>query len=95
MNYQSNQYVEFTHTDFNKDAAQTTVPFVDIQPVINDPQVLLMGAGIYYKGEPGFGGFIAPKIMTYDYSKLILVRFPKQDTRLEEITTVLVDVAPN
>lgn len=29
-----NQYMEFDHTDFDADAAQSTVPFVDIQPVL-------------------------------------------------------------
>lgn len=27
------QFVEFTHSDYDADAAQSTVPFVDIQPV--------------------------------------------------------------
>ncbi|CAH2255105.1 jg7232 [Pararge aegeria aegeria] len=27
------QYVEFTHSDFDADAAQSTVPFIDIQPL--------------------------------------------------------------
>ncbi|ERL85944.1 hypothetical protein D910_03359, partial [Dendroctonus ponderosae] len=81
--WEQDGYVEFTHTDFNLDAAQTTIPFIDIQPVINDPPVPLNGVGIYYKGNKGLGGFVAPKILTYDYSKFILVRFPIADVRHE------------
>ncbi|KAL1497449.1 hypothetical protein ABEB36_008421 [Hypothenemus hampei] len=63
------KYVEFTHTDFGKDMAQTTIPFIDIQEVASSPAVPLAGVGIYYKGNNGYGGFIAPRITTYDYSK--------------------------
>ena len=63
-----NQYVEFTHSDFADDAAQTTVPFFDAQDVISIPPVPLAGIGLYHKMEPRYGGFIAPKIFTYDYS---------------------------
>lgn len=30
---QSNQYIKFTHSDMDRDAAQTTVPFFDAQKV--------------------------------------------------------------
>lgn len=30
---QHDQYIEFTHSDFDADAAQSTVPFIDIQPL--------------------------------------------------------------
>lgn len=48
-----------------KDAAQTTVPFIDVQPVT--AKVPLSGIGIYHKGRRGFGGFLAPSIFTYDF----------------------------
>lgn len=56
----------------DKDAAQTTVPFIDAQPVVTLVPVPLSGAGIFHKGRENFGGFIAPKIITYDYSKHML-----------------------
>ncbi|XP_077292880.1 uncharacterized protein LOC143915925 isoform X2 [Arctopsyche grandis] len=71
----NNQYVKFTHTDFVKDAAQTTIPFLDKQPVISKIPVPLSGAGIYHKGVYGSGGFVAPKIFTYDYSNHFEVLF--------------------
>lgn len=68
-----NRYVQFQPTDIDKDGGQTTVPYIDVQLVQapNDKPTLLSGAGIYYKGEPGFGGFIAPKVVTYDYAQHI------------------------
>lgn len=67
----SDQFIEFTHSDFDKDAAQSTVPFLDAQSVVSDIHVPLSGAGLYHKGMVGSGGFIAPKIITYDYSQHI------------------------
>ena len=64
----SDQYIDFTHTDINRDAAQTTIPFLDAQPVVPKLPVPLAGAGLYHKGARYSGGFIAPKIITYDFS---------------------------
>ncbi|XP_038209829.1 uncharacterized protein LOC119830767 isoform X1 [Zerene cesonia] len=64
------QYVEFTHSDFDADAAQSTVPFVDIQPV--EPSkggALVSGAGLVHRGARGSGGFLAPKLFTYDFAR--------------------------
>ncbi|XP_069695090.1 uncharacterized protein [Periplaneta americana] len=64
----SNQFLLFTHSDIDNDAAQTTVPFLDSQPVAPEPPTLLAGAGIYHKGCPGYGGFIGLKVVTYDFN---------------------------
>ncbi|KAG8223711.1 hypothetical protein J437_LFUL004076, partial [Ladona fulva] len=45
----SDQFVKFTHSDINSDVAQTTVPFIDAQPVVLNPPSLLVGAGLLYK----------------------------------------------
>ncbi|CAG9773547.1 unnamed protein product [Ceutorhynchus assimilis] len=74
-------YVEFTNSAFGKDAAQSTVPFIDIQEVVNKPAVPLMGAGIYYKGNRGYGGFIAPRIQTYDFGKHVSSKLPNMGDR--------------
>ncbi|XP_041675251.1 uncharacterized protein LOC108111250 [Drosophila eugracilis] len=66
-----NQFIEFTNTGFEQDAAQSTVPFIDIQDVVSDPPVPLSGIGIYYKGRDGYGGFLAPKLFTYDYTPYV------------------------
>lgn len=73
---QSDQFIMFTHSDIDMDAAQTTVPFIDAQLVEPNPPILLSGAGIYHKGSNGYGGFIAPKVITYDYSKHMRAEFP-------------------
>lgn len=69
--FDANQYVDFQPTDMDKDAGQTTVPFIDDQIVEPRKPTLLSGVGLYYKGQPGFGGFIAPRIFTYDMGPYI------------------------
>ncbi|KAJ8915969.1 hypothetical protein NQ315_016646 [Exocentrus adspersus] len=68
---------------FGKDAAQTTIPFFDTQPVAAYPALPLKGAGIYYKGKEGYGGFVAPKISTYDFSKYMQLDLPNSEPRIE------------
>ncbi|XP_041631719.1 uncharacterized protein [Drosophila kikkawai] len=67
----NDQYVEFTNSGLEEDAAQTTVPLIDIQEVVSDPPVPLSGVGVYYKGSKGHGGYVAPKLITYDFSQKI------------------------
>lgn len=66
-----NTFIKFTHSDIGKDAAQTTVPFLDSQVVSADPPMPLQGVGLHLKAQTGFGGFIAPKIQTLDYTSFI------------------------
>ncbi|KAH8420530.1 hypothetical protein KR009_011112 [Drosophila setifemur] len=68
-----NQYIDFTNTGLDKDAAQSTVPFIDIQDVVSNPPVPLSGIGIHYKGRNGYGGFLGPKIITYDFTPHVQV----------------------
>ncbi|CAH2981054.1 unnamed protein product [Chilo suppressalis] len=89
------QYLEFTHTDFEADAAQSAVPFIDIQPV--SPMKgggLLSGAGIIHRGVKGSGGFIAVKLFTYNYSAHIKAEppaseFDNDDADATEFTPVI------
>lgn len=67
----TNTFVKFTHSDIGKDAAQTTVPFLDAQDCVNNPPVPLEGIGIFLKGQDGYGGFISPKIKTFDYGPYV------------------------
>lgn len=67
QNQEVDKFVNFQPSDVDKDVAQTTIPFIDSQIVESfDRQSPLSGVGIYYKGSPGYGGFIAVKAMTYD-----------------------------
>ncbi|KAG8223712.1 hypothetical protein J437_LFUL004077 [Ladona fulva] len=63
------QFIKFTHSDIDSDAAQTTVPYIDSQSVELNPPTLLIGAGVYHKGSINCGGFVAPKVVTYDFSQ--------------------------
>lgn len=67
-----NQFIQFTHSDVEKDVAQTTVPYIDAQDVISKVPVALNGIGIYHKGQLKFGGFIAFKLITYDFAPHVI-----------------------
>ncbi|XP_039313481.1 uncharacterized protein LOC105198718 isoform X2 [Solenopsis invicta] len=71
-----NQYLNFAPSDRRKDAAQSTIPFLDVQPVVPNPPVPLAGAGIYHKGRKGSGGFVALKVITYDFAPHLQVDLP-------------------
>ncbi len=70
-NIATDKFIKFRPSDPDKDAGQTTVPFIDTQLVQPMHLTLLSGVGIYYKGRPGFGGFIAPKLVVYDMSSYL------------------------
>lgn len=60
----------------DSDLAQNTVPYLDAQDVTSIPPVALSGAGIYHKGQSYYGGFVAPKLYTYDFAPHIEVPEP-------------------
>ncbi|XP_031632297.1 uncharacterized protein LOC116346405 isoform X1 [Contarinia nasturtii] len=82
----SNQYIEFTHTDLDRDVGQTTVPYIDAQDVISRVPVALSGAGVYHKGKTNYGGFIGLKLITYDFQPHILT--PRLADEAEDIKIV-------
>ncbi|XP_047030371.1 uncharacterized protein LOC124637773 isoform X1 [Helicoverpa zea] len=95
---QHDQYIEFTHSDFDADAAQSTVPFVDIQPVVPSKALntkgatLISGAGLYHRGARGSGGFIGAKLITYDYSRHVKAEPPPSEFIDEAETTEFVPI---
>lgn len=66
------RFVRFGPSDKHKDVAQTTVPFIDSQLVESHKPGPLSGVGLHHKGYTGYGGFIAPKIMNYNFSPHIV-----------------------
>ncbi|XP_017880888.1 uncharacterized protein LOC108625401 isoform X2 [Ceratina calcarata] len=62
------QYLNFAPSDRKTDAAQNTIPFLDIQPVESNPPIPIAGAGVFHKGRSGSGGFVALRLITYDFS---------------------------
>lgn len=67
LNNEVDKFVQFQPSGIDQDVAQTTIPFIDSQIVETfDQTAPLSGVGIYFKGLNGFGGFIAPKVITYD-----------------------------
>lgn len=55
------------------------MPFLDAQEVVPIEPVPLSGAGIFHKGRNNFGGFLAPKVITYDFSKHMHPAFPEEE----------------
>lgn len=64
-------YIHLSPSSFEKDLGQTVQPLLDVQDVVTYPSTPLRGIGLYHKASSGYGGFIAPRILTYDYSKFI------------------------
>lgn len=75
----TNQFIEFTHSDLDRDVGQTTVPYIDAQDVISRVPVALGGAGLYHKGKPLYGGFIGLKLITYDFQPHIITPNPADE----------------
>uniref|UniRef100_A0A182N8H5 Uncharacterized protein n=1 Tax=Anopheles dirus TaxID=7168 RepID=A0A182N8H5_9DIPT len=69
----SGQYLRFGPTGGRLDAAQTTIPFLDAQPVYTVRPTPLSGAGLYHKALSKYGGFVGPKLFTYDFGPHIQV----------------------
>lgn len=61
----------FQPTDWIKDAAQTTVPYLDIQEVVTNPPSVLKGVGLQYRDAPGCGGYVGLELHSHDYTELI------------------------
>lgn len=66
---QSDMYIEFQPSDEFTDAAQSTVPFIDIQSVTPNPPVPLIGLGIIHKGAIGSAGYLEPKVFTFNIAQ--------------------------
>ncbi|CAG5083189.1 Protein of unknown function [Cotesia congregata] len=44
------------------------IPFIDSRAVVSSPPAPLGGLGLFYKGQPGYGGFIALKYILSKYN---------------------------
>ena len=71
-NSKSDSYLEFTYSDERADAAQSTVPFIDIQEVASEPPIPLVGLGLIHKQSGGSAGFVEPKVFTYNVGEELL-----------------------
>lgn len=80
-------FIRFGPTDRALDVAQLTVPFFDAQPVSPSPSSWWSGVELFHKGQPGSGGFLALKIITYDVT-------PHMETQDEKPKTVDVSEIP-
>lgn len=65
-------FLDFTFSDEYADAAQSTVPFIDIQEVGSEPAMPLVGLGLIHKQSKGSAGFVEPKVFTYNVGEQLL-----------------------
>lgn len=79
------QFVQFTHTDFKADAAQTTVPFLDSQDVAPSTSMPLTGVGLYYRTVRGYGGYLAPRIFNMDLIEMFMNQISDSSERLPTV----------
>ncbi|KAK0179591.1 hypothetical protein PV327_005329 [Microctonus hyperodae] len=70
-NRETNQFVQFHHSDVREDAGQSTVPFIDAQPVEIYPSFPLGGIGLFYRSQFGCGGYIAPRLFAIDITQYV------------------------
>ena len=63
---QNKEYLRFQTSDLVQDIGQSTIPFIDTQPVEPIPHYPLSGASFYHKGADFSGGFLGLKLMTYN-----------------------------
>lgn len=82
----SDQFIEFQVTSLEKDVSQNTVPFIEATPVAPEPPVWLTGIGIYHKGQPGYGGYVAFRIATLNFSDYMTVSSEEFNYTTEEDT---------
>lgn len=64
-NYESS-YVQFVASSWTLDMAQTTVPFIDSILVETPEMEPLSGIGLFLKYQSGYGGYVAPRLVTRD-----------------------------
>lgn len=69
----TDQFIEFQATSLERDVSQNTVPFIEITPVSAQPPTWLTGIGVYHKGQPGYGGFVAFRIATINYTDYMAI----------------------
>lgn len=64
-----NQEIEFQPSGVSGNLGQTTIPYFDARAPVETSLRALKGVGIIHRGSDGFGGFLAPKIMTVNHTE--------------------------
>ena len=54
--------------------SQTTIPYIDSQPVSPEVASWLSGVGLYHKGAIGYGGYVGISVSTYDLSRHLVAK---------------------
>ena len=62
-------YVAFTHTSWDSDVAQLTVPYFDALPITTSPPAWITALNLHHKGSAASGGFIAFTAQYYNATR--------------------------
>ncbi|XP_057339803.1 uncharacterized protein LOC130677172 [Microplitis mediator] len=82
MSQSGSHYVSLAISKWSENyTGNAVIPFLDMQPVNVSPAVPLGGLGLFYKSQPGYGGFLAfkhisPKFMHFiseDYADKLTI----------------------
>lgn len=63
---ESNFYLSFDKSNVEVDAAQSTVPYFDIQDIVNDPPTPLKGIEFLHYTTKDYAGFVQPQTIRID-----------------------------
>ncbi|KAH0534356.1 uncharacterized protein LOC123266874 [Cotesia glomerata] len=80
-----NLFVNFQMTDYEKDFGQLTVPYFDSRAAGVASLSAVSGAGIIHRGQKGYGGFLAPKLINVDHARFI--DFDLSQQQIEHFTS--------
>lgn len=65
-------YIKFGPTGYLQDVGQRTIPLIDTKAVEPRYLVPIAGLGLHYKRIEYYAGYIAPKLIVYDFEPHIL-----------------------
>ena len=51
---------------------QTTIPYIDAQPVTTREGTWLSGIGLHHRGHFGYGGYVGLAITTFNFSSHLM-----------------------
>ena len=64
---------------------QTTIPFIDAQPVTIKEGSWLSGIGLHHRGHAGYGGYVGLTVATYNFSSHLMPKPSEPATMMMQL----------
>lgn len=80
----TNNFIKLQTSNVFEDVGQFMMPKINVKEVFPKLRVPLSGVGLDYKVRQESGGFIGPKLLTYDQSRHALSDSARLPTNLEK-----------